>query len=186
MKLHLFRHSKLALISLFFVFPSLSVNAISVENPNNTSVSSKTFQRDLQQVDTTTIDYELLKASFIDLAIKSYIEGCFKKNSDISLRIAATGEALFKEHPEWTKNLQETKALWEDVNTLTDEAGALSNQEIETLNMIAGARKLLDNNFEITTLKCSGFLRNLEDVPNREIYWDNYLKQAIPIIVTYS
>lgn len=184
MKFNFLRYLILSLILLFFMFSSFS--AISAESSDDTSISSKTFRRNLKQIDIAMIDRELLKISFIDLTIKSYTEGCVKTNPNLSLKIAATGDKLFKDHPKWTGSLMETEMLWKEVNTLTDEAGTLSDKEIGTLNMIAGTRSLLRNNTEMTSLQCSGFLRNLEDVSNRETFWDNYLKQAIPIIVTYS
>ena len=169
---------KVALITSLYI--PCTLNA-SVHEP-----ISNPFTRELASINLATIDYELLQANFMYFAINAFINSCEKNAPDLSHEMTITGEEIFENNPKLTESLEITKELWREVS-LNDDAGLLNAQQIDTLNMISGVIGLLRGvDLKLSADECSGFLQNIQNVPNREQFWDNYLRQAIPVIIESS
>ncbi|WP_201598163.1 hypothetical protein [Psychrobacter vallis] len=169
---------KVALVTSLYI--PCTLNA-SVHEP-----ISNPFTRELASINLATINYELLQANFMYFTINAFVNSCEKNAPDLSHEIAATGEEIFENNPKLTESLEITKELWREVS-LSDDAGHLNAQQIDTLNMISGANMILrGDNSQIPAKECLGFLKNIQNVPNREQFWDNYLRQAIPVIIESS
>ena len=169
---------KIALVTSLYI--PCTLNA-SVHEP-----ISNPFTRELASINLATIDYELLQANFMYFAINAFINSCEKTAPDLSKKMAITGEEIFESNPKLTKSLEITKELWREVS-LNDDAGLLNAKQIDTLNMISRANMVLrGDNGQIPAKECLGFLQNIQNVPDREQFWDNYLRQAIPVIIESS
>ena len=169
---------KVALVTFLYLTCTLKASAHEpVSNP---------FTRELASINLATIDYELLQANFMYFTMNSFVNRCEKSAPDLSHKIAATGEEIFENNPKLTESLEITEELWKEVS-LTDDAGHLNAQQIDTLNMIGRTDVILrGDNGQLSAKECLGFLNNIQNVPNREQFWDNYLRQAIPVIIEYS
>ncbi|MDN5566224.1 MAG: hypothetical protein L0G25_05425 [Psychrobacter sp.] len=169
---------KIALVTSLYI--PCTLNA-SVHEP-----ISNPFTRELAGIDLATIDYELLQANFMYFTINAFVNSCEKTAPDLSKKMAIVGEEIFASNPKLPESLEITKELWREVS-LNGDAGLLNAQQIDTLNMISGVIGLLRGvDLKLSTDECSGFLQNIQNVPNREQFWDNYLRQAIPVIIESS
>lgn len=174
-------NSKLVKVALAtFLYLTCTLNASAHEPVSNP------FTRELANINLATIDYELLQANFMYFTMNAFVNRCEKSAPDLSHEIAVTGEEIFENNPKLIESLEITEKLWNEVS-LNDDAGHLNAQQIDTLNMIGGVDMILrGDNGQIPAQECLGFLKNIQNVPYQEQFWDNYLRQAIPVIIEYS
>ena len=160
-------NSKLIKVALVtFLYLTCTLNASAHEPISNP------FTRELANINLATIDYELLQANFMYFTMNAFVNSCEKSSPDLSHAIAATGEEIFENNPKLIENLEITEKLWKEVS-LSDDAGHLNAQQIDTLNIISGANMILrGDNGQISAKECLGFLKNIQNVPNQEQFWD--------------
>ena len=74
-----------------------------------------------------------------------------------------------------------------NVYQLQTHQNSSSDVTLFSLNMVSRVIGLLrGSNLEVSADECLGFLGNIQNESNQQQFWDNYLRQAIPVIIEFS